>query len=589
MPVENIITENLDIWTSAIKTKSPSGRGSSKKLELYGINKLRELILDLAFKGKLVPQDCNDEPADILLASIDEEKQRLILDKKIRKPKALPDLQAINKPFEMPEGWSWTFLGRVCKKLTDGSHNPPSDSGSGYPMLSSQNVNFGRIDFANPSRFVNEENFQKEHLRTQAKPNDVLLNIVASIGRSAVVPENAPKFVLQRSVAVLDSQLDSHFLSWQLVSPLCLDYYDKNAKGTAQKGIYLGKLGEMLIVVPPIKEQVRITQKIDELMGLCDQLESQTEASIKAHQTLLKSLLETLTNAKDADELNESWQRISEHFDVLFTTEDSIDQLKQTILQLAVMGKLVKQDLNDEPASRLLERIDAEKEQLIKDKKIKKQKPLPPISDEEKPFDLPDGWKWVKFDHIAKNEKNALKAGPFGSALKKSFYVEDGYKIYGQEQVISGDENIGDYYINQEKFESLISCKVQPGDMLISLVGTIGKVLILSQEAKQGIINPRLVKLSLHDDVSREYIRIVLGSRLIQEELFDKSHGSTMNVLNLGLLRQLVFPLPKVIEQKRIVTRVHELLALCDNLKCKFQAQQKVKVNISHAFVKQVK
>tara|TARA_Y100001960_G_C14653173_1_gene816985 strand:+ start:1 stop:1038 length:1038 start_codon:yes stop_codon:yes gene_type:complete len=345
----------------------------------------------------------------------------------------------------------------------------------------------------------------------------------------------------------------------------------------------------MLIVVPPIKEQVRIAQKIDELMGLCDQLESQTEASIEAHKTLVKSLLETLTNAKDADELNENWQRFSAHFDVLFTTEDSIDQLKQTILQLAVMGKLVKQDADDEPASKLLERIAAEKEQLIKDQIIKKQKPLPSISDEEKPFDLPDGWEWVKFDHIAKNEKNALKAGPFGSALKKSFYVEDGYKIYGQEQVISGDENIGDYYINQEKFESLISCKVQPGDMLISLVGTIGKVLILSQEAKQGIINPRLVKLSLHDDVSREYIRIVLGSRLIQEELFDKSHGSTMNVLNLGLLRQLVFPLPKVIEQERIVTRVHELLALCDNLTCKLQALQKVKINISHAFVKQVK
>ena len=147
------------------------------------------------------------------------------------------------------------------------------------------------------------------------------------------------------------------------------------------------------------KRTNRIVAKVDELMALCDQLEQQTESSLSAHQTLVETLLNTLLNA-DQNSFDPAWERIAQHFDVLFTTEHSIDQLKQTILQLAVMGKLVPQDPNDEPASVLLEKIAAEKEQLIKDKVIKKQKPLPPISEEEKPFELPVGWEWVTLSDV---------------------------------------------------------------------------------------------------------------------------------------------------------------------------------------------
>ncbi|MDF5094222.1 restriction endonuclease subunit S, partial [Vibrio parahaemolyticus] len=132
-----------------------------------------------------------------------------------------------------------------------------------------------------------------------------------------------------------------------------------------------------------------------------DQLEQQTEDSIEAHQVLVTTLLDTLPNSADADELMQNWARISEHFDTLFTTEESIDQLKQTILQLAVMGKLVPQDPTDEPASELLKRIAEETAQLVKDKKIKKQKALPPISEDEKPFELPNGWEWCRVGSIS--------------------------------------------------------------------------------------------------------------------------------------------------------------------------------------------
>lgn len=156
--------------------------------------------------------------------------------------------------------------------------------------------------------------------------------------------------------------------------------------------ISLAKLNPLPVCIPPAKEQIHIVKKMNELMSLCDQLEQQSLTSLDAHQQLVETLLGTLTDSQNAEELAENWARISEHFDTLFTTEASVDALKQTILQLAVMGKLVPQDPNDEPASELLKRIAQEKAQLVKEGKIKKQKPLPPISDEEKPFELPDGW-----------------------------------------------------------------------------------------------------------------------------------------------------------------------------------------------------
>ncbi|HCP6463391.1 TPA: restriction endonuclease subunit S, partial [Escherichia coli] len=160
------------------------------------------------------------------------------------------------------------------------------------------------------------------------------------------------------------------------------------------------------IPFPPLQEQERIIIRFTQLMSLCDQLEQQSLTSLDAHQQLVETLLGTLTDSQNAEELAENWARISEHFDTLFTTEASVDALKQTILQLAVMGKLVPQDPNDEPASELLKRIAQEKAQLVKEGTIKKQKPLPPISDEDKPFELPDGWEWTNLPNLSANFQN---------------------------------------------------------------------------------------------------------------------------------------------------------------------------------------
>ena len=172
-----------------------------------------------------------------------------------------------------------------------------------------------------------------------------------------------------------------------------------------------------------------------------------------------------------------------------------------------------------------------------------------------------DSWSTVGITRIAKPEKDALKAGPFGSALKKSMYVPEGYKIYGQEQVIAGDETIGDYYIDENKYQELISCKIAPHDILISLVGTVGKVLVLSDECKPGIINPRLIKVSLDERIMMPYFfKYYFESDSLKEKYKGESHGITMDVLNMRILKMLPFPLCTLNEQTEIVRILDSLL-----------------------------
>ncbi|MEM8437965.1 restriction endonuclease subunit S, partial [Morganella morganii] len=188
--------------------------------------------------------------------------------------------------------------------------------------------------------------------------------------------------------------------------PIFVSYVESCQTGIAYPAINDKQFLTGVIAIPPAEEQLRIVSKVNELMSLCDQLEQQSLLSLDAHQQLVETLLATLTDSQNAKELAENWVRISQHFDMLFTTEASIDALKQTILQLAVMGKLVPQDPDDEPASELLKRIEQEKAELVKEGKIKKQKPLPPVSDEEKPFELPEGWVWCRLAELV-----AIKGG----------------------------------------------------------------------------------------------------------------------------------------------------------------------------------
>lgn len=177
--------------------------------------------------------------------------------------------------------------------------------------------------------------------------------------------------------------------------------------------------------------------------------------------------------------------------------------------------------------------------------------------------------EWCVFNikNIVQKGQNSLKAGPFGSALKKSCYVPSGYKVYGQEQVIAGNENIGDYYISEEKYQELISCKIQPYDILISLVGTVGKVLILSAECEPGVINPRLIKVSLdRKKMLPEFFKYYFTSNYLKSLYKQKVHGATMDVLNMGMIKELPFQWCPIDEQRQVMSEIEARISICNNI-----------------------
>jgi type I restriction enzyme S subunit len=557
--VHKLITDHLDIWTAAdTEKKSGRGRASGNANSVYGIKKLRELILELAVRGKLVPQNENDEPASEFLDRIDEIKKILLANKKIKKNKNTANFDSSEAPFRIPENWRWEKLGTLSTKLTDGSHNPPKDAGEGIPMLSSQNVNFGKIDFSTPSRFVIHEDFELEDARTQIEPDDVLLTIVASLGRPAVVPKDAPKFVLQRSVAVIKTGLFPHYLCLHLASPYCLAYYDEHGKGTAQKGIYLGQLSELPIAVPPIAEQHRIVAKVDELMALCDQLEAQHNNAADAHEQLVSHLLSTLTQSQDAADFNANWQRIATHFDTLFTTESSIDSLKQTLLQLAVMGKLVPQDPSDEPASELLKRIEDEKATLVAEGKIKKTKPLAAIGDS--PFDLPPNWIWARFPEVGEFGRGKSKHRPRNDP--KLFNPEI-YPLVQTGEVARADNLISEYHSKYSEF-GLAQSKMWPqGTMCITIAANIADTAILGFDACFPDSVVGFVPYTPLKD-ARYFLYFMKTARA---DLLKFAPATAQKNINLEILESVLIPIPPLNEISRIAAKVDKLMTLCEHLK----------------------
>ncbi len=403
--IKQLLTEHIDIWTAAeTEKKSGRGRAGGNVGSVYGVKKLRELILELAVRGKLVPQDPNDEPASELLKRIQAEKAKLNEEGKLKKEKPLAPIGDDEKPFKLPMEWEFSRFSYVAN-LENG------DRGKNYPNKDAlvqegiPFVNAGHLEngFVNKSEmtFITE---QRYNLLSGGKfvEDDILFCLRGSLGKCAVV-KGIPKGAIASSLVIIrvNSNIHLNYFYDYLISNLLMKSVRKYDNGTAQPNLSSTDLAKFVIPIPPLAEQHRIVAKVDELMALCDQLEQQHCNAQEAHETLVSQLLVTLTQPhKTTPPFNKrgaggdlDWQRITTHFDVLFTTETSIDALKQTLLQLAVMGKLVPQDPNDEPASELLKRIQAEKAKLVAEGKLKKEKPLAPISEDEKPFELPKGWE----------------------------------------------------------------------------------------------------------------------------------------------------------------------------------------------------
>jgi type I restriction enzyme S subunit len=587
---ESLITEHIDLWTSSIKAKNTQGRGSSKKRELYGIKKLRELILELAVRGKLVPQDPNEEPASELLKRIAEEKAQLIKDKKIKKQKLLPKIIDEEKPFDLPVGWEWVRVGYIGSIFNGNSVNAQLKEEKytnieGLPFIATKDVGYGfePFDYSNGICIpVGEPKFKV------ARAGSVLICAEGgSAGKKCGIANRDVCFGNKLFANELYGEVSPAYILSNYLTPTFYGSFSDAMTGIIG-GISTSKFFELVIPIPPINEQHRIVAKVDELMTLCDQLEQQTETSLDAHKllvdTLLASLLKpaegSLTDAHDANELSDNWARLADHFDTLITTDYAVEQLKQTILQLAVMGKLVPQDPNDEPASELLKRIAVEKEQLIKDKKIKKQKQLPEISDEDNPSQLPAGWVFERLGNFT-----IVGTGATPSRSNPSYW-EPGDINW----VSSGETSALFLEETKEKVSDLAvketNVSVYPiGTLIVAMYGqgkTRGQITELRVEAgtNQACAAIRLIDSS---ECHRLYVKLFFQKSYF--ELREQAAGGAQPNLNVGKISEMVLLLPPLKEQQRIVAKVEQLMALCDQLKARLNDAQTTQLHLADAVV----
>ncbi|WP_423813125.1 restriction endonuclease subunit S [Psychrobacter sp. 219-2-C] len=579
---EQLITEHIDIWTSAILAKSTSGRGSSKKYELYGITKLRELILELAVRGKLVPQDANDEPASVLLEKIAAEKAELIKDKKIKKNKPLLAINDEEKSFNLPKGWEWCKLGNIA------SYGNPSKAESNTVQSDTWILELEDIE-KGTSRLLEKVRFSERQFKSTKNvfsKDDVLYGKLRPYLDKVVVADESGVCTTEIIPITCHDNLLPYYLRYFLKSPSFIKYANGSTHGMSLPRLGTDKAINSIVSLPPTNEQQRIVAKVDELMLLCDQLEQQTEASIEAHATLVEVLLATLTDSGNADELAQNWARIAEHFDSLFTTEQSIEALKQTVLQLAVMGKLVPQNPEDEPASVLLEKIAEEKERLIEEKKIKKEKPLPPISDGEKFFELPKGWEWCQIDSLSLSSEAGWspkcdptpKEGDNWGVLKVSAVTWGKYQP---------DENkaLPNYLEPKPQYE------VKANDFLISRANTADlvarSVVVPKNTPEKLMMSDKIIRFSFTKDVFSYYINLVNNSSYSREYYAEVAGGTSSSMKNVSRsqVRALKIALPPLAEQHRIVAKVDELMAICDQLKVKLQQSQETQVQLTDALI----
>ncbi|NQZ06914.1 MAG: restriction endonuclease subunit S [Algicola sp.] len=580
--IQSLVTDNIDVWTTAIKQRTGVGRGSSKKIELTGIKKLRELILELAVRGKLVPQDPTDEPASVLLEKIAAEKALLVKDEKL-KTKASEHISKDDLYLKTPDVWGSCRLGNLARFI-DYRGKTPTKLSSGIRLITAKNVKFGYIS-KQPEEFISAEEYTSWMTRGFPKIGDVLFTPEAPLGNVAVIDLEEKFALAQRAICFQfhESQI-SKFIMFVIMSPVFQDQLLKNATGTTAKGIKASKLKEIIVPIPPLKEQFQIVRRVDELMILCDQLEQKTEGHITAHQTLVEVLLGTLTSCKNNDEFQQNWARIAEHFDALFTTTQSIELLKQTILQLAVIGKLVPQDPNDEPAAVLLKKIADEKVQLIKDKKIKKQKALPAITEDEKPFYLPQNWEWVRLGSIYRFLN--------GYAFKSEWFESEGVKVLRNINIAHGTTKWNDTaFVSKEKVDEFARFELEEGDIVISLdrpiINTGLKYAIIQSADLPCLLLQRVAKFHSYGDV----IVPIFLSRWLESDLFmsaiDPGRSNGVPHISTKQLEMMLFPLLSQNEQHRIVAKVDELLTICDQLKSQISSAQITQLNLADAIVGQ--
>lgn len=478
---------------------------------------LKASILQLAIQGKLVEQRAEEGTGEELLSQVREEKQALIKAGKVKKSKSCAAIIEDEISFDIPSTWKWTRFDEVILLLSGADLTPDKyndlEKGTVY-LTGASNIENGNIII----------NRWTEFPKNIAHKGDLLLTCKGTVGKTAIL-DLEEVHIARQIMAITPILCNVKYIDFFL--QYIVESLKKEAKSMIP-GIERSTVLNALLPLPPLEEQKRIVAKIEELIPFVEQY------------------------AKTSTRLN--------------TLNASFpDRMKKSILQQAVMGKLVPQDPKDEPASVLLKKIAEEKLKLIKEGKIKKQKALPAITEDEIPFDIPESWEWVQLDELA-----IFENGDRGKNYpNKSEYVQSGVAWINTSHIKTNGylTTTEMNYITREKFETLRSGKIEENDLVFCLRGaTYGKVSRV-EPYTEGAVASSLMIIRPIISILRDYLLLYLKTPLAFSELAKYANGSAQPNLGAKDVRKYLVPLPPLKEQKRILECVEEILPKLDDLR----------------------
>jgi len=550
-----------------------------------GTDKLRELILSLAVRGKLVEQCSDDEPADVLMREIEKEKQRLVGAGQLKGERAYSDFDENDLPYALPLGWRWVRLGELLIKIGAGS-TPRGGrevyTKTGVKFLRSQNIWNGGLALDGVAHI--SQSIHERMSGTKVVAGDLLFNITgASIGRCALVPDTFDEANVSQHVAILRAAIPGirKFLHLVAISPRVQQTVMDVQVGVSREGLSVGKLRQFAIPLPPLAEQARIVARVEELMQLCDALEAQGRLQDEQHARLVATLFDALAASESAHALAENWQRIAAHFDLLLDRPEAVDALEQTILQLAVRGLLVPQNAADEPAGELLAHIRSEAERLDSSGEIKRKKSKADIGSDGQPFELPPSWEWVAFDDVVRPDKpiayGVLVPGPD---------LVDGVPFVRLADIsLTNPPAKPAKHISPDVDALFERTRLEGGEILLGVVGSIGKLGVAPTSWRGANIARAICRVVPTPLVDKQFVIYLLQSDFMQKRFKGDTRTLAQPTLNVGLIRSCPVPLPPLAEQRRIVARIDQLNSLCADLRERLQQSRTTQSHLADALV----
>lgn len=509
--------------------------------------RLRRFILDLAVRGKLIEEKPNDEPAQELLRRIKQEKRV--------RGSAHKDISTLSvssePPFLLPQGWCWTSLGEISLQIHYGYTASADLKNRDIRFLRITDIQNGSVDWSSvPGCNISDEQAAQFLL---ADGDILVARTGGTIGKTFLVKKPLLRAVFASYLIRIQpsSLLFDKYVKFFMGSGLYWSQLEHGSRGAGQPNVNGRALAAMRLPLPPLAEQHRIVARVDELMRMCDELESaQANREARRDKLVTASLHCISSTANDPDSLQYNARFYFNHLPRLATRPEYINQLRQTILNLAIAGRLMPQDERDEPANQILFRI----------ARAKEQPPAPPPAASP---DLPRGWTRTKFQDILLD----LITGPFGSSLHQHDYEEGGIPVINPASMIDGKIiPIAKMAVGQSTLERLVTFKLQARDIVLARRGEMGRAALVSKREEGWLCGTGSLILRFTPDIWPPFIVTLLGSPRIREQLSSASVGATMQNLNQSILRAMGIGLPPFQEQQRIVERVEQLMALCTEL-----------------------